>query len=339
MRRFAAAALTGATTLVTTAWTLASQDPALEMLLVVAVGAPLTVFLLVAALADPSGSGRPWSPSLLLGATVVPALVLLLGGGVFVAGYLLVEPLVETTSELWEQLRGDPELLRTLTSGWALVLIVQLAIVAPLAEESLKPLGAVVRRPRSGSDAFLLGAAAGTGFAMVENVLYSSGWFFGSVDGWLPVAVARMLGAGLHAFGAGLVAWGWFQLRQRRPGRWRRFWLSYWIALTVHGLWNGSIAVAIVLAAARETGGLRARGDAYAWGVVLMILLAVLGVMVTAALLLMASRIGQGQSPLRVVPLQHARTPQGVAAWSLASATMLIPLAILVLVYPDIVAL
>lgn len=339
MKRFAAPALVGCLTIAVTVLSLVAPSPELSVLLIVAVGAPLTVFLLAAALADPTREGRsPWF-SLILGATVIPALVLAMHG-IFVAiGYNLVAPVVDPVREIWEQLRADPDLFAVLTSGWALALIIELAVIAPFAEELTKPLAALVRRPRTARDAFLFGAAAGTGFAMIENVMYSSGWFFGSLDGWLPVAVMRMLGAGLHAFGAGLVAWGIYQLRTGEPGRWRRFWLSLWVALTAHGLWNGSIAVAVALAAARETGGLRGRHDAYSWGVVLLVFIAVLGVVITGALLVAARRIGRGESPIQAIPMEDARSPQAVAAWALVSTTFLIPATIVILVYPSLVAL
>ncbi len=339
MRRFAFPAVFGVATVGATVLSLVLRDPDLQLLMVVAIGAPLTVFLTVRVLADPAREGRsPWF-SLVLGATVVPAIVLA-GRGLFVAiGYGLVMPFLDPAQELWRQLRADPDLFRVLTSGWALALIVELAIVAPLAEETTKPLAALVRRPRAGRDAFIFGAAAGTGFAMIENVLYSSGWFFGSLEGWLPVAVLRMLGAGLHAFGAGLVAWGFFQLRSGARNRWQRFWLAFGVALTSHGLWNGSVAVAIVLATARETGGLRGRYDAYAWGVVLFVLLAALGVIILGALLIAARQIGLGRHPLRGMLTGDSREPQRIAAWGLVSSVFLIPATILILVYPHMLAL
>lgn len=339
MKRLAIPAAVGCLTIAATVVSLVATSPELSLLLVVAVGAPLTVFLLAVALADPTREGRsPWF-SLILGATVIPAIVLAMHG-IFVAiGYNLVAPVVDPIRDIWEQLRADPDLFSALTSGWALALIIELAVVAPLAEELTKPLAALARRPRTARDAFLFGVAAGTGFAMIENVMYSSGWFFGSLDGWLPVAVVRMLGAGLHAFGGGLVAWGVFQLRTGEPGRWRRFWLSLWVALTAHGLWNGSVAVAVALATARETGGLRGRYDAYSWGVVLLVFLAVLGVVITGALLVAAHRMGRREDPLRAIPMEDARSPQGVAAWALVSTTFLIPATIVILVYPNLVAL
>ncbi|MDJ0664446.1 MAG: PrsW family glutamic-type intramembrane protease [Acidimicrobiia bacterium] len=339
MKRFVSAALFGVLTILATVLSLVMRDPNLELLMVVAIGAPTTVFLAVRGLADPDRDGRsPWF-SLVLGATVVPAVVLACHGLFVAVGYGLVMPLVDPVRELWEQLRADPDLFRVLTSGWALVLIVDLAIIAPLAEETTKPLAALVRRPRTARDAFLFGAAAGTGFAMIENVLYSSGWFYGSLAGWPPVAVLRMLGAGLHAFCAGLVAWGVFQLRTGESRRWRYFWMSLWVALTTHGLWNGSVAVAVVLATARETAGLRGRYDAYAWGVVLFVLLAALGVIILGALLSAARQIGKGRNPMQGLLTTDARSPRRIAAWGLVSSVFLIPATILILVFPHVIAL
>jgi hypothetical protein len=292
----------------------------------------------VRASADPDRAGRrPWL-SLVLGATIIPIGVLALNGAFLALGYTLVSPFVEPARELWEQLRGDPDLSRMLTSGWAVALIVQLVVVAPLAEESTKPLAAFVRRPQTAQEAFVFGAAAGTGFAIIENIMYAGG-LWGYLDDWLPVAVIRMLGAGIHVFGAAFVAWGVFQLRNREPGRWRRFWMAYLIALTGHGLWNGSIAVAVTVFRGRAVGGLRTSGDAYAWGVVLTVFLAMIGVVVTGALLMAARRVGRGESPLRVLPIEDTGTAESISAWALVSSTVLIPMAILLLMYPGTVSL
>jgi hypothetical protein len=276
---------------------------------------------------------------MVLGATVVPVAVLALHGVVLGLGYALISPLVDPVRDMWDQVRADPDLFRVLTSGWAFVIIIELAVVAPLAEESTKPFAALVRRPRTAREAFLFGAAAGTGFGMVENIMYASGWLWGPLDNWLPVAVMRMLGVGLHAFGAAFVAWGVFQLRNREPGRWGRLGRSYLLALTAHGLWNGSIAVTMVLFGSRATGGLRTSGDAFAWGVVLIVFLGLLGVVITGMLLTAARRVGSGESPLRVLPIEDAGTPEGISAWALVASTVLIPMVILMLVYPGVVSL
>lgn len=339
MRRFVAPTAAGAIELGLVAWLLAGAAPTWQPLVYVAIGTPLTLYLLVRALADPERVGRRAWPSLLVGATVVPALVLGLHTAFLAAGYGLVAPFVEPARRLWEQLRADPDLFRILTSGWSLAFIVELAVVAPLAEETCKPLAALIRRPRNGRDAFLFGAAAGTGFAMVENLLYASGWMWGPLDNWLPVAVMRMLGAGVHLFGAALVAWGIYQLRERAPGRWRRFWLPYLVALTGHGMWNGSIAVTSIVFAERAGGGLRTAAAAYSWGVALMVYLGLLGAALIGGLLVASHRIGANETPLGAGHLPHGASARAVAAWSVVSSTMLIPIVILVLVYPHLVAL
>jgi hypothetical protein len=70
-----------------------------------------------------------------------------------------------------------------------------------------------------------------------------------------------------------------------------------------------------------------------------MVFLAILGVVVIGALLLAARRVGHGESPLQFLPVEEVGTPEGIAAWTLVSSTVLIPVVILVLVYPNIVAL
>ena len=79
-------------------------------------------------------------------------------------------------------------------------------MVAPLVEEGVKPLGAILVMPRirSASEAFLLGLAAGIGFDFVETIGYIG---MGEAD-WISVAIQRV-GAGLlHGVGAGMGALG-----------------------------------------------------------------------------------------------------------------------------------
>jgi hypothetical protein len=339
MRRFVPPALAGALEVILVVWLLAGGSPQSEVLIYVAVGTPLTLFLLVRALADPDRTSRRSWPSLLLGATVVPVLVVVLHGVFLAAGYGLVAPLADPARRLWEELRADPDLLRALTSGWSLGFLIEIAVVAPLAEETIKPLAALVRRPRTERDAFLFGAAAGTGFAMIENVAYAGGWMWGPVDNWLPVAVMRMLGAAVHIFGAAIITWGAYQLRDGAPGRWRRCGLAYLAALTGHGLWNGSIAVTGIVFAERAAGGLRGTGDAFAWGVALLVDLAVLGALLAGALLVVAHRIGTNRTPIPVAGGDSGASSGTIAAWSVVTSSTLIPVSILVLVYPHLVAL
>jgi RsiW-degrading membrane proteinase PrsW (M82 family) len=115
-----------------------------------------------------------------------------------------------------------------------------LSVLAPLVEEGVKPLGVVlcIRRIRSPAGAFLMGLAAGCGFAIFESVSIYIGQ--GQAD-WIAVAIERIGSSLLHGVGAGMAALGWYYLINGKGVRlrwWRGFGcLAY--ALVQHGLFNG----------------------------------------------------------------------------------------------------
>ncbi|HEY7974456.1 MAG TPA: PrsW family glutamic-type intramembrane protease, partial [Ktedonobacterales bacterium] len=89
-------------------------------------------------------------------------------------------------------------------------MLLVLSVVAPLVEEGVKPLAAllVIRRLRTPAEAFLVGLAAGVGFDMLETIGYIGQ---GQAD-WVSVAIDR-IGAGLlHGVGAGMGALAWYYL-------------------------------------------------------------------------------------------------------------------------------
>lgn len=308
-------------------------DPG-PFLVVAAVGPPVTALLLADAVAG--GASRSLVPSVLIGAIVVPVLVLIAGGALAAAVFGLVEPLAEAGRDLLDELRVDPTLLGVLSSPWAVVLLVHLAVAAPLVEEALKPLGSMTRRPASARDAFLFGAAAGAGFAAVENLLYASGWFMWG-ESWLAIALLRSVGAAVHPLGAGLVSLGvWTAMQKRRPGI---AFGAFGAAATVHGLWNGTIAVTLVLFNERDFVGGGLGGTALTWGVTLAVLLVLLGGAALAGLAGLAGRVSGEEVPERLVPRLAPSGPRGIVAWAAVSALLLIPAAILILEFPDFLAL
>lgn len=115
-----------------------------------------------------------------------------------------------------------------------------LSVIAPVVEEGLKPLAAVLimRRLRTPGEAFLIGLAGGIGFDMVETIGYIG---MGQAD-WISVAIQR-IGAGLlHGVGAGMAALAWYYLINGRgvKGRWWRVLGGFLYALLQHALFNGS---------------------------------------------------------------------------------------------------
>lgn len=115
-----------------------------------------------------------------------------------------------------------------------------LSVMAPVVEEGLKPLGAVLimRRLRTPGEAFLVGLAGGIGFDMVETITY-----IGTAQAdWVTVAIERV-GAGLlHGVGAGMAALAWYYLINGRgvKGRWWRVLGGFLYAVLQHGIFNGS---------------------------------------------------------------------------------------------------
>jgi len=120
-------------------------------------------------------------------------------------------------------------------------LLVEIAVSAPLIEEGVKPLAAILIMPRlrTAASAFLVGLAAGIGFDIFETTFTYIGT--GEAD-WIQVAIVRV-GAGLlHGLGAGMVALGWYYLINGRGVRLR--WLKgvscVLYAVAQHAIFNGS---------------------------------------------------------------------------------------------------
>ena len=133
-----------------------------------------------------------------------------------------------------------------------LVLLALLAFAAgigPLIEEAAKPaaIWLLGKRLRSPAEGFALGALCGAGFALLEGMMAASGAGSGAADGFGPSLglglVARAAGSLMHITASGLVGWGIASARlERRPGR---FAAAYLLAVTLHGLWNGSAILAV----------------------------------------------------------------------------------------------
>jgi hypothetical protein len=115
---------------------------------------------------------------------VVPILVILFGA-VLATVYGLVAPFAAAGRDLLDELRVQPDLVDVLANPWSLLFLVELALVAPIAEESLKPLAARLVRPRSRREAFLLGAAA-------ERVRRRRGFLYPQGGGTPPTGGSRL---------------------------------------------------------------------------------------------------------------------------------------------------
>ncbi|PKO23408.1 MAG: hypothetical protein CVU38_04255 [Chloroflexi bacterium HGW-Chloroflexi-1] len=172
---------------------------------------------------------------------IVLALVLNLGGSVR-----------DHIGTLFDALAGA-EVSKALTSPGFLIIFVQLAVIAPLAEEIAKPLVTLPLLKRSNrQETFLLGAMAGAGFAALENVIYAStGYYI-----WAGILVVRALGSALHPLCSGLTALGWRDVLRGERNAGSRWLLRFGTAVALHAAWNGGSLLVITLGGARFFGEL-----------------------------------------------------------------------------------
>lgn len=124
------------------------------------------------------------------------------------------------------------------------IILLVVAVTAPLIEETVKPLAVIVLigRIRSAAEAFVLGLAAGIGFDLIETTSYISSGY----QDWLSIALIRTGSGLLHGFGAAMVALGWYYLTH--PGKHRLLkaagcWLY---AVIQHAVWNGSWGIVLL---------------------------------------------------------------------------------------------
>jgi RsiW-degrading membrane proteinase PrsW (M82 family) len=209
---------------------------------------------------------------------------------------------------------------------------VQLALVAPLVEEFVKPLVTLPllkHLPRR--EAFLVAALAGAGFAALENVLYA-GW---ALSLWAGLLLVRALGSAIHPLGAGLVGLGWRDLLRGEPQAGRRWGLRFGLAFGIHALWNGGSLLIIALAPGRLFGrpapelsvlGFSAAGTTLALLAVLG--LAALGIGRTLVRGLDAQveqPVPGATAPAERSDLEFILSDRAVAIWALACLVAIVP--------------
>lgn len=126
------------------------------------------------------------------------------------------------------------------------IILITVAVMAPLVEEAVKPLAVVVLigRIRSAAEAFVLGLACGIGFDLIETTGYISSGY----QDWLSVALTRTGSGLLHGFGAAMVALGWYYITHPETGQRRVLKaLGCWLyAVLQHALWNGSLGLVLL---------------------------------------------------------------------------------------------
>lgn len=118
-------------------------------------------------------------------------------------------------------------------------------VVAPLAEEFTKGLifAALVLTPHldNETDGLIYGAAAGLGFAAVENLLYFVATAPEGAEVFFATVVVRTLFTSLmHAISTALLGYtiGYVRHRELAPWLWTLPFVGFGLAVANHGLWN-----------------------------------------------------------------------------------------------------
>ncbi len=223
---------------------------------------------------------------------------------------------------------SNADVAAALTDPHFIYLFVQIAIIAPLAEEIAKPLVTLpLLRHLGKREAFWVGALAGAGFATLENIVYATMGF----TIWAGILLVRALGGALHPFGSGLVAQGWWSALRGEKDAARNWWKRFGIAFAIHAAWNGGSLLVITLGGASFFGelppmigllGLSAAGITLAF----LILLGLFA-------LWMGRAYGYGKAILPVgeeISLEKKATPsdQTLAVWALVCLIAIVPIGI-----------
>ena len=263
---------------------------------------------------------------LVVGGMGSTTLTLLVGGAVTLAAYAVLLPF----RELMARIVASPDLERLFFSPALAFAIVETAVVAPLVEELTKPLAAILlgRRLRSRSEALLVGMAAGAGFAVVENMMYESGGF----RLWAAVATLRGIGGVLHPLNAGLVAVGWYDvLVERQPGSWRRLFGLYALAVTIHALWNGGLALIFSTAGAYFFATDTWRISVYGLGQpgIVLAFMALEAIALWRLLILTTDRLRGGSEAVDGGIGLRLNEPRRLAVWALGLILVIVPIGML----------
>lgn len=236
----------------------------------------------------------------------------------------LADTVTGTLRVLFREL-ANRDVADALTNRGFIYLFIQLAIIAPLAEEIAKPLVVLpLVRSLNKQQTFWIGALAGAGFAALENVIYAaSGLYI-----WAGILAVRALGGALHPLGSGLVALGWRDVLHGEKDAGKNWWKRFGIAATVHAVWNGGSLLVITLGGARLFGDLPPEID--------ILGLSAAGTTLAFLIILGLSALWIGHAygydkpllPADVADSEEARfipTDRAVAIWAVACLIAIVP--------------
>jgi hypothetical protein len=217
---------------------------------IIAVGLPILWFLYLGVRGLPLGSKqRQWgvfASGLVLGPFLIMLAEFILLGVVILAGVIFLINQPEMINELLTNIGtmvnsgADPDQIVSELGPYIVnpkilfLVFLFAALIVPLVEEALKPIGVwlLINRSITPAEGFAAGVISGAGYAFFESVALTS-----TAEEWTLVVVARIGTAVIHMFTAGLM--GWAMAFSWRHGNYIRLGLTYLGVVCLHGLWNG----------------------------------------------------------------------------------------------------
>ncbi|MBN2501916.1 MAG: PrsW family intramembrane metalloprotease [Anaerolineales bacterium] len=191
------------------------------------------------------GSGLVLGPGLILIAELTALLLIV----VLSVLYITLQPgLAEEINQLGLLLENtqNPDrilsllLPHMLSPGAILGMLGFIAVIVPLIEELIKPIGVwlLAGRKLTPQAGFVAGLISGAGYALFENLtLATTGG-----DQWALVISIRAITSLIHIFTTGLTGWALATAWQKRI--YFKLGLAYLAAVIIHGLWNGLLVLA-----------------------------------------------------------------------------------------------
>jgi len=215
-------------------------------------GAALSVFAVLAWTYRKMGFPITWrqaSLAFISGSTLSIIVTIILGSIISFVIYLLVNPLWYIADEFAYIGWGAPDFIEKLfASPLILVILAVTALQAPIPEEFAKALGVPMfgrARIKNERQAFAIGLASGAGFAILENMLYEGIHAYYNGWSWGGITLLRSIGTVLHPLGTGIIALGWFRMRE--GGGAGKLFKAYLLSVGLHTLWNGGFEPLVYL--------------------------------------------------------------------------------------------
>jgi RsiW-degrading membrane proteinase PrsW (M82 family) len=292
-------------------------------------GAALSTFAVLAWAYRKMGFPVTWrqaSMAFVCGSTLAILVAIILETTLPYIAYLLIEPFQYLAEGFADFGWGAPGLIERLFASPAiLVFLAIIAIEAPIPEEFAKALGIPMfgrARIQNERQAFAIGLASGAGFAILENMLYEGLYAAHNGWGWGGITLLRSIGSVLHPLGTGIIALGWFRMRNEGTGK---IFKAYLLSVGLHTLWNGGFEPLVYLTGLDYFAGSGTSLSFY--GETLNALLIGYLILLSLGLWWLMRKIVNGISD-RVTPdLTPATVSRRlIAAWAVACAVVIIPI-------------